>query len=239
MPAGVWFVVRRPRLWPLAVAPVMLTGVLLIAGLFLGVYVISAIERRFQSLIVGAPELLGVVSTLVLWVGILSGGLVLGLGTGLLLAAPLLDRLSRRVELLARGAAPGDSRGLRWELGQALSGALYFLCAAPLVFLLNLVPLVGPLLGLLWGAWALAVQQTDSPLTRRGLDFPTRRAWHRAWRPESVGFGLAGLVLLIVPFANLLLAPALSAGATLLVLELEQAESLGKSGSQGPAAAGP
>jgi CysZ protein len=200
----------------------VVTALLLGAGLFLGVYVISAVERRFQGLIVGAPELLGVLTTLMLWIGILSAGLVLGLGVGLLFSAPLLERLSRRVELLARGGAPNESRGLRWELGQALGGALYFLAAAPLVFLLNLVPLVGPLLGLFWGAWALALQQTDSPLTRRGLDFPTRKTWHRTWRPESMGFGLAGLVLLIVPFANLLLAPALSAGATLLVLELEQ-----------------
>ena len=39
---------------------------------------------------------------------------------------------------------------------------------------------------------------------------------------SSLGFGLAGMVTLVVPFANFLLAPALAVGGTLLVLELEE-----------------
>lgn len=109
---------------------------------------------------------------------------------------------------------------MRWEIGQALVGSLYFLAAAPLVFLLSLIPLVGPIIALVWGAWVLALQQTDSPLTRRGLDLATRKAWHRFWRAESMGFGLAGLLLL--PLTNVLAGPVLTIGGTLLVLELEQ-----------------
>jgi uncharacterized protein involved in cysteine biosynthesis len=37
-----------------------------------------------------------------------------------------------------------------------------------------------------------------------------------------MGFGLSGLVLLIVPCANFLLGPALVVGGTLMVLELEE-----------------
>jgi uncharacterized protein involved in cysteine biosynthesis len=54
------------------------------------------------------------------------------------------------------------------------------------------------------------------------MGFGARRAWHRKWRAESLGFGLLGLMTLIVPFANLVLAPALAVGGTLLVLELEE-----------------
>ena len=39
-----------------------------------------------------------------------------------------------------------------------------------------------------------------------------------------MGFGLAGMVGLLVPFANLLLGPALVAGGTLLVLDLEDVD---------------
>jgi uncharacterized protein involved in cysteine biosynthesis len=39
-----------------------------------------------------------------------------------------------------------------------------------------------------------------------------------------MGFGLAGMVGLLVPFANLFLGPALVAGGTLLVLDLEDVE---------------
>jgi CysZ protein len=90
------------------------------------------------------------------------------------------------------------------------------------VLLLGLVPVVGPFLSLLWGARAVAFQMTDPALTRRGLSFAEKRRWHRGWRAESLGFGLAGMVGLLVPLANLLLGPALVAGGTLLVLSLEE-----------------
>ncbi len=48
--------------------------------------------------------------------------------------------------------------------------------------------------------------------------------WHRRYRAESLGFGLAGLVILFLPLANLLLVPALAVGATRLVLELQELE---------------
>ena len=92
------------------------------------------------------------------------------------------------------------------------------------MFLLGLIPLVGPFLSLAWGGRAVAFQMTDPALTRRGLAFRDKRRWHRAWRAESTGFGLAGMVGLLVPLANLLLGPALVAGGTLLVLDLEAVE---------------
>ena len=104
---------------------------------------------------------------------------------------------------------------------QAFRGTFFFLAAAPGVFLLTLVPVVGPPLALLWGSYALAFQQTDSALARRGLTFADRRDWHRYWKLECMGFGLAGLVTLVVPLAGFLVGPALAVGGTLLVLELE------------------
>jgi CysZ protein len=65
---------------------------------------------------------------------------------------------------------------------------------------------------------------TDPALTRRGLSFSDKRRWHRRWRAESLGFGLAGMLGLLVPFANLVVGPALVAGGTLLVLDLEDVD---------------
>ena len=67
----------------------------------------------------------------------------------------------------------------------------------------------------------MALQMTDPALTRRGLPFRARWGWHQEWLAESQGFGLAGMIGLLVPFANLLLGPALVAGGTLLVLSLD------------------
>jgi CysZ protein len=207
-------------LWPLALAPAVVTAVCLVLGLFLGVYLIGGVEKPFQRLVDSRSELMGALITTTLWIGTLATGLLLGLAAALLLSSPLLDQLSRRAELLARGGTADEGRGLRWEIGQALGGSLYFLAAAPLVFLLSLIPLVGPVVALLCGAWVLALQETDSPLTRRGLDLASRRAWHRSWRAESLGFGVAGLLLL--PLTNIFAGPVLTIGGTLLVLELEQ-----------------
>lgn len=220
VPSGLWFLARRPSLWPTALLPTLVALACLVAGLVLGAFSVEWLEGRLAHLrpVSGA---LGFLLTLALWVGALSAGLALGLAAALLLAAPLLDRLSRLTERQARGSWADRSQGLRWEITESLRGSLYLLLRAPLIFLLGLVPIVGPILSLFWGAHALALQQTDLALTRRGFEFARRRAWHRRYRAESMGFGLASLLLLVIPLANLVIAPVLTVGATRLVMEIE------------------
>ncbi|HVR71533.1 MAG TPA: EI24 domain-containing protein [Vicinamibacteria bacterium] len=220
--AGFAFLLRRPRLWPLAALPAILAVVCILGGLFLALFAIPWLE---QSLLPERGKVtagVGIVLYMALLVGTLAAGVITGLAVAMLLAAPVLERLSRRVEAYVRVDVIEPEGGWKWELLQSFKGALYFLAAAPFVLLLSLIPLVGPPLGILWGAYALALQQTEVPLARRGMGFGTRRAWHRRWRAESLGFGLAGLFTLLVPLANLLLVPALAVGGTLLVLELEE-----------------
>jgi CysZ protein len=219
--AGFGFLLRRPRLWPLALLPAILTVACLTAGVTAALYSMHRVET---ALVPGPDKIgptLGFALTLVVWVGTLISGLVLGLAAALLLSAPVLERLSLNVDALVRGEKIDSSRGLGWEIVQSFRGTLFFVLAAPGVFILSLIPVVGPPLGLLWGAYALAFQQTDAALARRGLDFGERRAWHRYWKLESMGFGITGLLTLIVPFVNVLITPALAVGGTLLVLELE------------------
>ncbi len=227
VPAGFGFLLRRPRLWPLAALPVVLAVVLVACGLVLGVFVGAKVEARFAPAPGSLPVFVELPVSLLLWTATLGSGVFLGLGIALVLASPILDLLSRQVEGVARGRVEDSGKGLRWEVGQALRGSLYFLAAAPGVFLLGLIPVVGPFLSVAWGGRAVAFQMTDPALSRRGLAFRAKRGWHRAWRPESMGFGLAGMVGLLVPFANLLLGPALVAGGTLLVLDLEDLEADG------------
>lgn len=218
--AGFGFLIKRPSLWPLAALPALIAVVCLAGGVLLAVYSVDKIEH----LVLPAQNRLtaiGFLLTITMYVGTIVAGLVLGLAVALLLSAPALEALSSRVDAMVRGGTVDRSRGWKWEMTQAFRGTLFFLLAAPGVFLLTLVPVVGPPLALLWGSYALAFQQTDSALARRGLNFAERRAWHRYWKLECMGFGIAGLVTLVVPFANLLVGPALAVGGTLLVLELE------------------
>jgi CysZ protein len=228
VPAGFGFLLRRPRFWPLAALPAVFAALLMLAGAILAIYVVPKVESHVAPAPGRMPEWVELPVSLLLWTATIGGGVFLGLGLALLLAAPLLDLLSRRVEAHVRGAADDASPGLRFDILQSLRGALYFLVAAPGVFLLGFVPVIGPPLALLWGARAIAFQMTDPVLSRRGLGFAAKRRWHREWLFESEGFGLAGMVGVLVPFANFVLAPALVTGGTLLVLDLERLRGTGK-----------
>jgi uncharacterized protein involved in cysteine biosynthesis len=237
VPAGIAFLVRRPRLWPLCALPALTAAVLLLIGLVAGLVGVPAVD----DLVNPSRESrgwLGTLMTAALWIGTPLAGALIGLALALVLTAPILERLSRAVETLLAGEAVDGSPGLRWEMAQSVKSALYFLVRTPVMFLVGLLPIVGPPIAVLWGAHALAFQQTESPLTRQGFDFLARRAWHERHRAEALGFGLGGLLALVVPFANLLLAPALTAGAARLVLELLDREAqIEEEEAQAPSAA--
>jgi uncharacterized protein involved in cysteine biosynthesis len=219
--AGLWYLLRHPDLWPLAALPTLLAAFFLMAGLALGVYSMRFLETALLPAPGRLSAGLSVVLMLALWVGALAAGVLLGLALALLVGAPILERLSRRVEEQVR-VTVSRSGSWRWELAQSFKSALYMVGAAPVVLLLSMIPLVGAVAGLTWGAHALAMQQSELPLARRGLGFGARWRWHRRFLPESLGFGAAALVVLMVPCANFLLAPALTVGGTLMVLELEE-----------------
>ena len=220
--SGVWFLLRHPGLWPLAALPSMLALAGIVGGALLGIYSARSVEAAVLPSQDRMNPVLSLLITSAFWTGALAAGVLVGLAVALLLASPALDALSRRVEERQNGGAPAAGVGLRWELAESLKGSLYFLAAAPVVLVLSLVPIVGVPLGLLWGGHALALQQSDPALTRRGLTFKERRRWHARFRAESIGFGAAGMVLLLVPLAYILLVPALTVGATRLVMELDE-----------------
>lgn len=225
-PAGALFLLRRPRLWPLAVLPTLLAGGLVLTGLVAAAFAAPTAEewllpghRQFS---IGVEFAL----RLSLWLALLAGGAVSGVALALLVAAPVLDRLSRQVERLERGQVVDLGRGLRWEVAESIKGALRFVLAAPFVFLIGLVPFVGAPLALLWAGHAAAWQQTENALGRRGMGYTDRRLWHGRYRAETLGFGVAAVLPLLVPLLNVVLAPfvvpALTIGGTRLVLELEE-----------------
>jgi uncharacterized protein involved in cysteine biosynthesis len=203
------------------VLPALLVAISLAGGFLLAAFAGPSVEGALAPGRDRVPSGLGLLMTLLRWLGMLEAGMLLGLAVALLVAAPLLDRLSRRVESQMRSIGGDRARRPRPEAFASLQGSLYFLAAAPGVFLLGLVPLAGPVLATLCGAHALTVRLTAEPLGQRGLAFRARQAWYKDWRAESLGFGLAGLITLVVPVANLLLGPALTIGGTLLVLDLE------------------
>jgi uncharacterized protein involved in cysteine biosynthesis len=223
LPKAFLFLARRPRLWPAAVLPTLAAAALMALGFGLGVIAaphleVAVLERGPSPS--GADVVIGLGARVVSIVT----GVLAGLGLAMILAAPLLDRLSRQVEAATRGEVLNRDPGLRWGVEQSIRAAGYFLLRMPGIVVVGFVPFVGPPLSVLWAAHALAFQNTEPALGRRGLAFSVRRAWHRRHRPESLGLGLASLGCLLVPCAGFLLAPAMITAGTLLVLGLDDAE---------------
>ena len=66
----------------------------------------------------------------------------------------------------------------------------------------------------------IAVEVTGIPFNRRGMRLRQRRKLLRANRPLALGFGIPIFLLLLVPFAAIVVIPAAVAGGTLLTRHL-------------------
>jgi CysZ protein len=146
----------------------------------------------------------------------------------LLIGDPFYEVISERIEE-EFGGTPGMS-DLPWYRTIAKNAAdsirlivLGIAVAVPL-FLLGFVPVLGqtviPVLDVVIGGWLLAVELTGVPFNRRGLRLRDRRAVLRANRPLALGFGMPVFVILLIPFAAVLVVPAAVAGSTLLTRRL-------------------
>jgi uncharacterized protein involved in cysteine biosynthesis len=215
VPGGAWFLLRRPHLWGLAAIPSALGLAAIVGGLILGIYGVRGVDAAVGAHRLNLPDLLGLFSVLALWSGTLLSGVLAALALVLFLCAPLLERLGARAEASyeAGGATPPVA------IGRAFRHALYLIPAVPIGFLLSLIPFVGPLLAALAMALVLAFQLTAPALARRGRDTRAIWRWQGAWRAETIGFGVAAVLLL--PLISPVVAAALATGAARLVHEIE------------------
>ncbi len=154
---------------------------------------------------------------------------------GCLIASPFNDALAGRTEQALDPEVPEEdlpvsfaaiALTLRKELAKLMVMGLILLVG----LLLNLIPGLGSLLsiGVTVGAgsWFLAIEYLDYPMSRHGyafseiVHFTNRRRW------LCVGFGAGAMLLLIVPFLNLVCIPACVVGATALMVETRSLNAL-------------
>lgn len=149
-----------------------------------------------------------------------------------LIAAPFNGFLAAAVEKHLTGTWPDDGGSLRQlpqEVIKAFAGEIrkltYFaLWALPLLllFVVPLVNIAAPLAWFLFGSWMLALEYMDFPLGNRGHTFPAIRRLLAGQRPAAFGFGMAVLLLSMIPVINFIIMPVAVAGATRLWLLMEQ-----------------
>jgi CysZ protein len=217
VPAGLFFLVRRPGLWGYAAFPALFGTVCLMGGIVLGALLGSWVNTHLAPPKGSLPDWLDLMVEVLLLVNSVGVGLTLGASVAFLGSSPLLELLSEKVEHAQTGATGGDRR---MAILQTLLNSTYLLLMVPVAWVLSLVPLLGPLLAMLVAAHALVSQETSGPLGRRGLDFKAQRRWQREWWAEGLGFGLASLAFLAIPIVDILLIPAIVVGGTRLVVEL-------------------
>lgn len=203
-------------LWPWAVIPTLL-------GL-----VWSSIVAL--QLVTGAASGGWLLAAFVFLAGIALSAALLVVQVLLALASPVLDLLSEETEEVL-GARPPSLPFPRmlWSLAfwrktvRALFEAVKLLAFKLLVSVvalpIGLLPVVGPILGVLVTAAITAIDFLDYPLARRDLPLGAKLRWFAARPLRSLGFSLAALAWISIPgLGGLMLAPAVI-GGTLLVLD--------------------
>ena len=144
------------------------------------------------------------------------------------LASPFNGPLAEAVE---RKLAGQSAESLPWKeiirtlpavLWNELKKIKYFLMWMIPLFIFSWIPvinIVAPVLWIAFSAWMLTLEYHDYPLGNHNLLFTDQRQLLSQQRGLALGFGLATLVMTMIPFVNFLVIPAAVCGATALYLD--------------------
>jgi CysZ protein len=146
---------------------------------------------------------------------------------GGVLAAPFLDALSLRVEVIQGGGAaaqgPSVLASALLAIREGARRALFFVAVAVGFAVLSLVPVVGLLAvagGVVFSALFLALDYTGYSLDRRQISFRERRSWLWRHRGSMLAFGGTALASHAIPGLNFVCLPLLVTAGTLLALRV-------------------
>ncbi len=221
---GIGFVMSRPRVWPLAMVPVLVLTALIASIAALGIWGAWALAR---ALFAGSGALseVGRVSMEVILDSI---ALLVALLSGFAFAQPLsgfaLEAISER-QSLALGSAPHAKPKLWENMKRSIAvNLLGLLVGLPIFAVLTIIELFAPPavvvtwpLKFILSALLLAWDLLDYPLGLRAASVADRLAFIRKNFWSVFVFGAFGAIVILVPGFGLLLLPFGVAGATRLV----------------------
>jgi CysZ protein len=214
----------HPALRPFVIVPLFINLVLFAAVIWVATGVFSA---WLDSLFSWLPDWLGFLDWLLWPLFILTVLLMvfyLFTVVANLLGSPFNGLLAEKTErLLNPGAEFPESPPLWQDMLVApwlefRKLAYVLLWAVPLL-LLFLVPGVNAFAPLLWwsfGAWVLALQYMEYPLSNHMLPLAVQRDLMARRRMLALGFGTAIMLLTLIPVVNFVVMPAAVIGATRL-----------------------
>jgi CysZ protein len=249
---------RQHQLWGLATIPIVVNVLLFVVVIALMVWLVvpwlsgvgaalaPAASAGFWAAI-GAffAKLLAVL----LWILVPAAILIIGaffiVLVGQAVASPFLDNLSEKVESIVLGTPPP-----KVSVGRAVQSVLvatadivwtvvFFVAVNVPLLLINIIPLVGSaanaVLSFCFTALLLSQEFVGLALARKLVSYPNR--WRVIWanKASALGFGVATMLILVVPGLNLVLLPLAAVGGTLLYCDLEAAGRVPSPASRTPA----
>lgn len=149
-----------------------------------------------------------------------------------LIAAPFNGLLAEKVEVHLTGKAPNSeplAQMIPRTFGRELLKLWYFISRGLLIALgllvLSFIPglnILVSVIGLLWGAWSMAIQYIDYPADNHQTPFPQLRK-HLGSRPfKSLSFGGTVMLGTMVPVVNIFVMPVAVAGATVFWIKSDR-----------------
>jgi CysZ protein len=224
---GAAILVRTPSLWPLVIAPFLLS----LAAMIGLVWAMIAMHDRALAWLTPSGwlgDVVGPVVTLLYWliVPVLVWFLYLPIAS--LIAGPFNEAIAEGVErrVLGKPGAPFSALGLARDLGLTVVHELrrfvrWAVLALAVLALSVILPGVGSIIALAGGAYIAARfaawDALDYTLSRRAYSYDAKQAFLRQRRALALGFGGAIAGLLLVPVLGALAMPSGAAGGALLV----------------------
>jgi CysZ protein len=224
---GLTFLIERPRLWPWAVAPFLISLLLFAAILWFVTGFIGGWITGFLPDEGVAWRILEIALIVIIWIAFLLVSVFTFIPIVMVVAAPFNDLLSEKTERLYAGENLDQPfsigylfRSLRVTTVATLQRALKLMLLLLFALFLNLIPLIGSLVATVLATHFtirfLSLEFTSYSMDRRLWTWPQQRAYMDAHRARTMGFGSMAFVVMLVPLVNAAFIPVSAVAGTLL-----------------------
>ena len=147
-----------------------------------------------------------------------------------IIAAPFNSILAEKTEALIKGQSLSETPSLPvWHtikktLTSEMAKLMYIAKWSVIILIISFIPainLIAPVLWLIFGAWMLAMEYMDYPMSNHGHFFKEINKQVAADKSLSLGFGFGVFMFTSIPLLNFVAMPAAVSGATALWVRRE------------------
>ena len=148
-----------------------------------------------------------------------------------LVAAPFNSLLAEKVEAMLKSQPLDNSpsypgwQTIKKSIASEIGKLSYLLKWSAIILIISFIPvvnIVAPALWIIFGAWMLALEYLDYPMSNHNHYFKEINQQAISKRTLSLGFGSGVFVLTSIPVINFIAMPSSVAGATALWVEQEE-----------------